>query len=63
MQNVKPTDLSCVSDHLSPVNAVVNRVVSIALRPCCPASKKPTTLNLHWRSSKPHIQRMRSKTF
>jgi hypothetical protein len=40
MQNVKPTDLSCVSDHLSPVSAVVNRVVSIAPTPLLPGEQE-----------------------
>ena len=40
MQNVKPTDLRCVSDHLSPVSAVVNRVVSIAPTPLLPGEQE-----------------------
>ena len=40
MQNVKPTDLPCVSDHLSPVSAVVNRVVSIAPTPLLPGEQE-----------------------
>ena len=40
MQNVKPTDLPCVSDHLSPVSAVVNRVVSIAPAPLLPGEQE-----------------------
>ena len=40
MQNVKPTDLPCVTDHLSPVSAVVNRVVSIAPTPLLPGEQE-----------------------
>jgi hypothetical protein len=63
MQNVKPTDLPCVSDQLSPVSAVINRIAAIAPAPLLPGEQEADTLNLHWRSSKPHIRRMRSKTF
>jgi hypothetical protein len=40
MQNVKPTDLSCNSDHLSPVTAVINRVVAIAPAPLLPGEQE-----------------------
>ena len=40
MRNFKPTDLPCVSDHLSPVSAVVNRVVSIAPAPLLPGEQE-----------------------
>jgi hypothetical protein len=40
MQNVKPTDLPCVSDYLSPVSAVVNRVISIAPTPLLPGEQE-----------------------
>jgi hypothetical protein len=40
MQSVKPTNLPCVSDHLSPVSAVVNRVVSIAPTPLLPGEQE-----------------------
>jgi hypothetical protein len=40
MQNVKPTDLPCVSNHLSLVSAVVNRVVSIAPTPLLPGEQE-----------------------
>ena len=40
MQNVKPTDLPCVSDHPSSVSAVVNRVVSIAPTPLLPGEQE-----------------------
>jgi hypothetical protein len=40
MQNVKPTDLPYVSDHLSPVSAVVNRLASIAPAPLLPGEQE-----------------------
>ena len=40
MQNVKPTDLPCVTDHPSPVSVVVNRVVSIAPAPLLPGEQE-----------------------
>ena len=40
MQNVKPTDLPCVTDHLSLVNAVTNRVVAIAPAPLLPGQNQ-----------------------
>ena len=40
MQNVKPTDLPCVSDHLSPVGAIINRVVAIAPAPLLPGENQ-----------------------
>lgn len=40
MQNVKPTDLPSVSDHLSPVSAVINRVVAIAPAPLLPGEQE-----------------------
>ena len=40
MQNVKPTDLPCVTDHPSPVSVVVNRAVSIAPAPLLPGEQE-----------------------
>jgi len=40
MQNVKPTDLPCATDHLSPVSAVINRVVAIAPAPLLPGENQ-----------------------
>jgi protein-tyrosine-phosphatase len=40
MQNVKLTDLPCVSDHPSPVTAVINRVVAIAPAPLLPGEQE-----------------------
>jgi len=40
MRNVKPTDLPCVSDHLSPVSAVINRLAAIAPAPLLPGEKE-----------------------
>ncbi len=40
MQNVKPSDLPSVSDHLSPVSAVINRVVAIAPAPLLPGEQE-----------------------
>src|SRR3984957_7032060 len=40
MQNVKPTDLSCVSDHVSPVSAVINRLAAIAPAPLLPGEQE-----------------------
>ena len=40
MQNVKPTDLPCVSDHLSPVSAVINRLAAIAPAPLLPGEQE-----------------------
>jgi hypothetical protein len=39
MQNVRPTDLPFVSDHLSPVSAVIDRVVAIAPAPLLPGEQ------------------------
>jgi hypothetical protein len=36
MQNVKPTDLPCVTDHLSPVSGAFERIVAIAPAPLLP---------------------------
>jgi len=40
MRNFKPTDLPCVSDHLSPVSAVINRLAAIAPAPLLPGEKE-----------------------
>ena len=40
MQNVKPTDLPCVSDHVSPVSAVINRLAAIAPAPLLPGEQE-----------------------
>ena len=40
MQNVKPTDLPCVSDHLSPVSAIINRLAAIAPAPLLPGEQE-----------------------
>jgi hypothetical protein len=40
MQNVKPTDLACVSDHPSPVSAIVNRLAAIAPAPLLPGEQE-----------------------
>jgi hypothetical protein len=39
MQNVRPTVLPFVSDHLSPVSAVIDRVVAIAPAPLLPGEQ------------------------
>jgi hypothetical protein len=40
MQNVKPTDLPCVTEHLSAVSSAVSRVVGIAPAPLLPGEKQ-----------------------
>jgi hypothetical protein len=40
MQNVKPTDLSCVTEHLSAVSSAISRVVGIAPAPLLPGEKE-----------------------
>jgi hypothetical protein len=40
MQNVRPTNLQCVSDHLSPLSAVINCVVAIAPAPLLPGENQ-----------------------
>ena len=40
MQKVKPTDLPCVSDHLSPVGAIIKRVIAIAPAPLLPGENQ-----------------------
>ena len=40
MQNVKPNDLACVSDQLSQVNNVIDRVVAIAPAPLLPGENQ-----------------------
>jgi hypothetical protein len=40
MQNVKPTDLPSVSDHVSPVSAVINRLAAIAPAPLLPGEQE-----------------------
>ena len=40
MQNVKPTDLSCVTEHLSAVSSAITRVVGIAPAPLLPGEKE-----------------------
>ena len=52
MQNVKPTDLSCVSDHVSPVSAVINRVAAIAPAPLLPGEQEADYAEFALASSK-----------
>jgi hypothetical protein len=40
MQNVKPTDLPCISDHLSPVSATIDRLAAIAPAPLLPGEQE-----------------------
>jgi hypothetical protein len=40
MQNVKPTDLPCVTEHLSPLSSAISRVVGIAPAPLLPGEKE-----------------------
>ena len=39
MQNVRPTDVPCVADRLSPVSTVANRVFSIVPAPLLPGEQ------------------------
>jgi hypothetical protein len=59
VQNVKPTDLPCISDHLSPISAVINRVAAIAPAPLLPGEKQPTMRALRCGSSEPQSREMR----
>jgi hypothetical protein len=40
MQNVKPTDLPCVTEHLSTVSSAISRVVGIVPAPLLPGEKE-----------------------
>jgi hypothetical protein len=40
VQNVKPTDLPCVSDRISQVSDVIDRIVAIAPAPLLPGENQ-----------------------
>ena len=40
MQNVRPTDLAPAAEHLSPVSAAIDRIITIAPAPLLPGEKQ-----------------------
>ena len=40
MQNVRPTDLAPAAEHLSPVSAAINRIITLAPAPLLPGEKQ-----------------------
>ena len=64
MQNVKPTDLPCVTEHLSAVSSAISRVVEIAPAPLLPGEKETDYAEVALRDRQSRYGRgMRSRTF